>query len=165
MKKIYIARHAKSSWNYGVEDFNRELKKRGRLNAPFMGEKLVSRGTKIEKIICSSAVRTKQTIELMADKIGFDLDFVEYSKDLYLASPKTIIQIIQSVPDSVNELMLVGHNPGVTQAVNFLASEHFENVPTSGVACIIFDFDSWKEVKNNGKLGFFIYPKLFKKTY
>jgi len=61
--------------------------------------------------------------------------------------------------------MLIGHNPGVTQSVNFLASEHFENVPTSGIACIIFDIESWKEVKNNGKLGFFIYPKLFKKTY
>ena len=163
MKKLYIVRHAKTSWKPGVEDFDRTLKKKGKLKAPFMAEKLMSRGAKIEKIIASSANRTTKTAELFAEKIGIETSEITFTKELYLASPKTIIQLIHSVPDEINELMIVAHNPGVTQTVNFLASEHFENIPTSGISCILFDVESWEEIKNNGTLGFFIYPKMFNK--
>ena len=163
MKKLYIVRHAKTSWKTGVEDYDRTLKKKGKLMAPFMAEKLVSRGAKVDKIISSSAKRTTKTSKLFAEKLGIEATEISYTKELYLASPKVIIQLIQSVPDDIDELMIVAHNPGVTQTINFLASEHFENVPTSGIGCILFDVESWEEIKNNGTLGFFIYPKMFKK--
>jgi phosphohistidine phosphatase len=60
--------------------------------------------------------------------------------------------------------MVVAHNPGVTQLVNHLANEHFDNIPTCGVACILFDIDSWSELNNKGTLGFFIFPKMFKQN-
>ena len=163
MKKLYIVRHAKTSWKTGVEDFDRTLKKKGKLNAPFMAEKLLSRGASIDKIISSSAKRTTKTSKLFAEKLEITVSDITFTKELYLASPKTIIQLIQSIPDEINELMIVAHNPGVTQTVNFLANEHFENIPTSGISCILFDIKSWDEVKNNGTLGFFIYPKMFNK--
>ena len=75
-----------------------------------------------------------------------------------------MINTIQSVADEVDELMIVAHNPGVTLVVNYLANEHFENIPTCGMACILFDINSWSEIKNNGTLGFFIYPKMFKQN-
>ena len=164
MKKLYIVRHAKSSWKEGVDDYDRGLKKRGKLNSPFMAGKLISRGAKIEHIICSSAKRTKKTTALMNEVLGLSSSHIELKKELYLASPKTIITQIQKTSDRVNELMIVAHNPGVTQVVNFLANEHFENIPTAGIACILFDIDSWEEIKNNGKLGFFVYPKMFKQN-
>jgi phosphohistidine phosphatase len=162
MKKLYIIRHAKSSWKEGLDDYDRGLKKRGKLNSPFMAEKLTSRGVKIDYIVSSSAKRTKKTTTLMNEVLGLDPTQIEFKKELYLASPKTIITEIQKTDDSVNELMVVAHNPGVTQVVNFLAKEHFENIPTASIACILFGIDSWSEIKNNGKLGFFIYPKMFK---
>lgn len=162
MKKLYIVRHAKSSWKEEVDDYDRGLKKRGKLNSPFMAGKLISRGAKIDHILSSSAKRTKKTTSLMNEVLGLDTTSISYKKELYLASPKTIINQIQNTDSSVNELMVVAHNPGVTQVVNFLAKEHFENIPTAGIACILFDIDSWSEIKNNGKLGFFIYPKMFK---
>ena len=128
-----------------------------------MAEKLVSRGAKVHKIIASSAKRTTKTAKLFAEQLGIETEKITFTKGLYLASPKTIIQLIQSVPDDINELMIVAHNPGVTQTVNFLANEHFENIPTSGIACLLFDVKSWEEIKNNGTLGFFIYPKMFNK--
>ncbi len=164
MKKLYIVRHAKSSWEVGEDDFERSLKKKGKLNAPFMAGKLLSRGVSVEKIISSSAKRTRKTTGLMNQVLGVPEAMVSFNKELYLAPPKEIIKQIQETNDSINELMIIAHNPGVTQVVNFLAKEHFENIPTSGMACILFDIESWSELKNNGKLGFYIYPKMFKQN-
>lgn len=164
MKKLLIVRHAKSSWGDGVEDFDRNLKKKGKVNAPFMAGKLLSRGLNIKQIISSSAVRTMKTTKLINSVLGLNDSKITFQKELYLAPPKTIISTIQSVDDSIDELMIVAHNPGVTQVVNFLANEHYENIPTSGMACILFDIKSWSEIKNNGTLGFFIYPKMFKQN-
>ncbi len=164
MKKLYIVRHAKSSWEVDQDDFDRSLKKKGKLNAPFMARKLLSRGVNVEQIISSSAKRTTKTTGTINQVLGVPETMVSFNKELYLASPKEIIKQIQETNNSVNELMIVAHNPGVTQVVNFLAKEHFENIPTSGMACILFDIESWSDLKNNGKLGFFIYPKMFKQN-
>ena len=164
MKKLFIVRHAKSSWAEGKDDFDRGLKKRGKLNTPFMAGKLISRGVKIDHIISSSAKRTVKTTKLLNEVFGLEESQLEFSKDLYLSSPKTLISKIKKTDDSIDELMVVAHNPGVTQVVNHLAKEHFENIPTCGMACILFDIKSWSELKNNGTLGFFIYPKMFKQN-
>lgn len=162
MKKLFIVRHAKSSWSEDKEDFDRKLKKRGMTDAGFMAEKLLSRGVKIQKIISSSAKRTTDTALIMNDYLGVQSVHVEFTKNLYLASPKEVISLIREMDDNINELMIVAHNPSVTQVVNHLANEHFENIPTLGIACILFDDKSWSTIKNNGKLGFYIFPKMFK---
>ncbi len=162
MKKLFIVRHAKSSWSEGKEDFDRKLKKRGMTDAGFMAEKLMSRGVKIQKIVSSSAKRTTDTTEIMNTYLGIPKKDVSFTNDLYLASPKSMIAQIRETPDDIDELMIVAHNPGVTQVVNHLANEHYENIPTLGIACILFDDKSWSTIKNHGKLGFYIFPKLFK---
>ena len=162
MKKLFIARHAKSSWSEEKEDFDRGLKKRGISNAPFMAEKIISRRANIDKIISSSSKRTKKTTKLFNEVFKINEANIEYTRDLYLASPKKLISIIKDTDDSVDELMIVAHNPAVTLVVNHLANEYFENIPTCGVACILFDINSWSELSNKGTLGFYIYPKLFK---
>ena len=162
MKKLYIVRHSKSPWKPGIDDFSRVLKKQGKLNTSFMAGKLLSRGAKIEHILCSSAIRTTETTQILNETLNVAQQNITFSKELYLASPETLLSHIHSVPDSVNELMIVAHNPGVSQLINFVANEHFEHVPTTGMACITFDVTSWNEIKNNGNLGFLIYPKMFK---
>ncbi len=162
MKKLFIIRHAKSSWSEDKDDFDRKLKKRGMTDAGFMAEKLLSRGAKIQQIVSSSSRRTTDTTQIMNDYIGLRKSKISFTKELYLASPKSVISQIKSMDDSVNELMIVAHNPSVTQVVNHLANEHFDNIPTLGIACILFDDKSWSTIKNNGKLGFYIYPKMFK---
>lgn len=162
MKKLYIVRHAKSSWKNYTDDFERKLKAKGELHAPVIAEKMNSRGAKIESVISSSAKRAKKTAKLMAPVLGIETDLIAFHPELYLASKKTIMHVISQTDDHVNELMLVGHNPGVTDLVNHLAKENFENVPTCGVACVLLDITSWSEISKKGTLGFFIYPKLFK---
>lgn len=162
MKKLYIVRHAKSSWKDHVSDMDRGLKKRGKLNAPLIASKLISRGAKVDAIIYSPAKRTTQTSRLINNILQVPVSNVHMHEGLYLAPPKQLINIIKSTPKNVNELMVIAHNPGVTQLVNFLAKEHFENIPTCGTACVLFDIEDWEEISNIGKLGFFIYPKMFK---
>ena len=129
-----------------------------------MAGKLVSRGVKIDLIVSSSAKRTVKTTKLINEVLGLSKDQIQYSKELYLSSPKTLISSIKKTDDAVDELMIVAHNPGVPQVVNHLVNEHFENTPTCGMTCILFDIDSWSDLKNNGTLGFFIYPKMFKQN-
>jgi phosphohistidine phosphatase len=164
MKKLLIVRHSKTSWKTDRTDFDRNLKTKGETHASFMGDKVLSRGLNIQKVLSSSANRTTQTTNILNKSLHLDAAQITFHKELYLAAPKTIIQHIKEVEDSVDELMIVAHNPGVTQVVNYLANEHFENVPTSGMACLLFDIDSWSEIKNNGTLGFYMYPKMFKQN-
>ena len=95
MKKLYIVRHAKSSWEVGQDDFDRSLKKKGKLNAPFMAGKLLSRGVNVEQIISSSAKRTTKTTGLINQVLGIPESMVSFNKELYLPSQKDIIKQIQ----------------------------------------------------------------------
>lgn len=162
MKKLYIVRHAKSSVKHGESDFDRGLEKTGVQDIGLMATKLHSRGAKIDQLISSAANRTTLTTQIINEVLELPSSKIEFQKELYLASPTTILSEIHSVSSHVNELMVVAHNPGVTQFINYIANEYFDNIPTSGIACITFDITSWSELKNNGNLGFYIYPKMFK---
>lgn len=162
MKKLYIIRHAKSSWKEGEADFDRGLKRKGKITARYMGAKLVSRGANVEQLISSSAKRTRKTTGLLNESLNLSESQITFNPDLYLAASVTIINYLHTLDDSINEVALVGHNPGVTDALNKLAGEHFENMPTSSMGCVIFSVNSWSEINGNGKLGFFIFPKMFK---
>lgn len=162
MKKLFLIRHAKSSWKEAKPDFERGLNRRGKVSAKFMGEKLLSRGAAIDLLIASAAKRTQKTTQLLNDSLNLSSDAIEITEELYLASPREIISMVKRQDASVNELAIVGHNPGITAALNRLSGEHFENMPTCSIGCIIFDVDSWEDIEDSGKLGFFIYPKMFK---
>ncbi len=163
MKKLYLIRHAKSSWDdMLLDDIDRPLNQRGKNDALLIGEKLRSRGVVPERIIVSPAKRTRKTAKRLVKTLGLPKELITNNEQLYLASPKRILEIIHDLPNSVDQAMIIGHNPGITQIVNFLANEHIANVPTSGSACILFDVKYWSDVRNNGKMGFFIYPKMFK---
>ena len=72
MKKLYIIRHAKSSWkDTALDDFKRPLSKRGRKDAPFMAKKLKQKGVMPDVIISSPATRAKTTAELIAKELNF----------------------------------------------------------------------------------------------
>lgn len=162
MKKLYIVRHSKSPWEQGQNDFDRGLVNGDEITTTFMADQLITKGAKINCILSSSANRTTKTTHLINQVLGLAENKIKFHKELYLASPTTILSHIHSVPNSVNELMIVAHNPGVTQLINYVANENFNDIPPTGMACVTFDITSWNELKNNGNLGFFIYPNMFK---
>ena len=163
MKKLYLIRHAKSSWNEpGLSDFERPLNQRGLRDAPFMGKLLKEKKVIVDKIISSPAVRAFTTAKSFAVELDYPLDKIETITEIYEASASEILNILQSVENDVNTLLLFGHNPGFTSLSNYLSDKQIDNLPTCGISVIAFDVKSWKEVNiNTGKLIAFEFPKKY----
>jgi phosphohistidine phosphatase len=162
MKKLYIVRHAKSSWADGsIRDFDRPLNKRGLRDAPKMGEKLSKLGKPIDLIISSPANRAKATAEIIANKIDYPLSKINFNEDLYLASSYEMITIINSIAPSINSAMLVAHNPGMTDLVNVISGYDLDNMPTCGICIIKLFVDDWKAVSpESGETVKYLFPKM-----
>lgn len=162
MKELILIRHAKSSWkDTSLDDFDRPLNKRGKENAPFMAKRLKEKGLNPDLIISSPSLRTKLTLEYFLKEFKYKKDVV-FENSIYEAPYENLLNVIKNVPNSVNQLFFIGHNPGLNDLSDFLLGEFYENIPTSGVLKIVFYTDSWKEIsKNNSKLEFFEYPKMF----
>lgn len=164
MKKLFVLRHAKATSNFIGQDFDKPLAKRGQTSAPIMAQKIISRGIQSPYVLCSGAQRTRQTLNLMNMELKVKENHIEINDQLYLASAAKLLKEIRKTPNSVNELILLAHNPGVSELVNFLSTETISEMPTNGAACILFDEIHWNEINHKkGKLGYFIYPKMFNK--
>lgn len=161
MKKLYLCRHAKSSWkNVRLSDFDRPLNNRGEKSVIKMGKYLRNNNTKPDYIVSSPALRAYTTAKGIAEKLNYDLSNIETNERIYGASVFDLIDIIQNFCDDYKEVMLFGHNPTITYTANELANTNIANVPTCGVATILFDLDNWSEVNmHNGDLLSFDYPK------
>ncbi len=165
MKKLYLIRHAKSSWKErGLRDFDRPLNKRGKRDAPFMGNMLRRKGVKPDLIISSPANRAITTAETVALEINYNPEDIVEDKNIYEAGAGEVIDIINKIDDKHETAMIFGHNPGFTMLANYLSGQRIDNIPTCGIAYIEFPFDSWSEVEiDTGKLVEFEYPKKYLK--
>ena len=159
MKKLYIIRHAKSSWkDFSLDDFDRPLNKRGKLNAPFMGKRLRQDDVLPDIILSSPAKRAKKTAMAISKQIGFSKKII-YDENIYEASVYTLDKIIKAVDDKENILFLFGHNPSLNMLVeNYVNFE--QNIPTCGIIFIEFNCNRWEDIdSSNARLISFDYPK------
>ena len=162
MKRLLLFRHAKSSWNdEGAYDFARTLAPRGERDAPEMGARLRGRGITVDLVLASPAARAKRTASLVAASLGYPEERISLATELYLASPGAILEAIGGQPDSVTTLLVVGHNPGLTELANLLvAGINLDNLPTAGVVAIDCDTSHWVDVVTAPrKLAFYDFPK------
>jgi phosphohistidine phosphatase len=147
MKTLLILRHAKSSWKKpGLTDYDRPLNKRGKLDAPRMGELIREKALVPDLIISSSAKRACQTADRVAQACGYRNE-VRLEDDLYLAYPDVIVRILKLLLDGLNSVMVVGHNPGVEELLR-LSTGHEEVMPTAALAHIILPIRSWSEMNS-----------------
>ena len=103
-------RHAKSSWDFPeLSDHDRPLNKRGRNDAPLMGQQLLSRDVHFDLILTSTAVRALTTATLVAREVDYDREKMQALAEIYKADRRELIKIIQHVPDNINSLLVVGH--------------------------------------------------------
>ena len=162
MKTLYLARHAKSSWKHPeLSDIERPLNKRGKRDAPIIGNLLKEKGVNLDIIISSPAVRARKTAAIIAEIIDYPKSKILIDVNIYESSSSELINIIQGFDDIFNSVMMFGHNPGFTMLNNYLTESFIDNIPTCGVVGIHFN-SSWKKIEGaSGKAFFFIYPKLF----
>jgi phosphohistidine phosphatase len=145
MKTLLILRHAKSSWkNSDLADHDRPLNKRGKRDAPRMGELLVREALVPDLIICSSAKRAKKTTKLLAKESGYEGE-IFFERDLYAAWPEAYINALCAVPDEYERVMIVGHNPGLEDLLALLTGEA-ERMPTAALADISLPIEHWEEL-------------------
>ena len=159
MKKLLIVRHSKSSWSDPyLSDFDRPLNKRGNRDGKLMAEFLLKRINNIDKLISSSSKRTRETSEFFKKKINIKVE--NYTEKLYHASYDDILDLLYQVKDDVRSLMLIGHNPGLTQLVNFFTDINLYNLPTTGIVVINFIIDKWKNIRDSkGNIELIKFPK------
>tara|TARA_B100001996_G_C18647929_1_gene588185 strand:+ start:367 stop:879 length:513 start_codon:yes stop_codon:yes gene_type:complete len=164
MKTLVILRHAKSSWDYPeLSDYERPLNSRGKKDAEMMSFKLSERLGYIDLLISSSSERTKLTYDYFKNKIKFNKEL--FTDELYHASSQKIISVIKGADSEVNSLLVLGHNPGLTETVNILTNHHLYNLPTTGIVIIKFNIISWNkilELDNKGDLEWIKFPKDYK---
>lgn len=161
MKNLILTRHAKSDWsNLHLTDFERELNKRGLMDAPSMGLRILNRQIFIDQIISSPAMRAKQTADIIADSINISSEKIKWDDRLYHASPYVIQDVILETNDEYNCIMIVCHNNGITDFANSLCGMITENIPTCGMVAFEIDCDSWTEfARAKKRLLFYDYPK------
>lgn len=168
MKTLILLRHAKSSWDdLSLRDHERPLAQRGLRAAPAVAAYLRALGAVPDFVLSSTSVRTRQTIQLASDHL--DTPATEFDESLYHAGPGQLLRAAQSVPDAVDTLMLVGHNPGMHECALELASDDspdalmrrlYSKFPTAAVAVLEFDVDRWVDISpGEGLLRHFIRPK------
>ena len=113
-KTIYLARHAKSSWNSDAKnDFDRPLSKRGLKDANRIGLKLRSLDCQPDAIIASPAQRARQTCQILSEYIGFEADQIIWDDAVYAAYTVSLLHTLNAVAESKRAVMLVGHNPSM----------------------------------------------------
>jgi phosphohistidine phosphatase len=166
MKRVYLLRHAKSSWkDDSLPDRDRPLAGRGRRAAKAMARHLETEGIRPDLLLCSSARRTRETLELVKGAWG---DGVETKVDeaLYGASESELLVHLKALPEEVGSVMLIGHNPGLEDLALALASDGAglarmsEKYPTAALATIDLPANRWGTVRRrSGELVGFVRPK------
>lgn len=123
-----LLRHAKSDWPDGVPDHERPLASRGRRDAPTMGRWLRAEGHVPDHVVCSTALRTRQTWELVQPELHTAPSTV-FEPRVYAASVRQLAEVVGSAPEAARTLLLVGHNPGIEEfAVTLAAANASANV-------------------------------------
>jgi len=158
MKTLYIVRHAKAV-PHSNHDFERTLAERGEKEAGAMGDKLRQREIHPTLILTSPAARTKATADLIAHGIQYDVAAIATDRRLYNAEPDKILRVVRETSAEIESLMIVGHNPGITEFANGIFRTAVTSFPTCGVAGGSVNVQSWKDLKwGSGDQEFFEEP-------
>jgi phosphohistidine phosphatase len=160
-KQLILVRHGKSDWaTGGISDFDRPLNHRGHKNAPEMAERLSKKALVPQLIVSSPAKRALTTAKHFGDVWKMPQQDIQQESDIYEANPTALLHVVNRLNNSYERVALFGHNPGLTDFVNYLADAHIYNMPTAGLAVIDFPVDDWAEVsQHTGKLFLFDAPK------
>lgn len=161
-RTLIVIRHAKTEEQKEHQtDFERNLTERGKNNAQQMAKRLADKGYQPDLILTSSANRTEQTTEIVKKAGRFSSAKKQSTQELYHATPDKIESAIMSVDDEVQTLMVVGHNPGISEFVFDCDSKSISSsMPTSAVAVFTFKADNWQAFPTAKKtLALFDYPK------
>jgi phosphohistidine phosphatase len=151
VKHLYLLRHAKSSWkDVSLPDHDRPLAGRGRRATVAIARHLREQGIQPELVLCSTARRARETLEGIEPALGTAALCLE--DELYAAGAPGLLERLRRVPDQVESVMLIGHNPGLEDLALGLArpspvaSDLATKYPTGALATVAFSASTWHEL-------------------
>jgi phosphohistidine phosphatase len=165
VRTLYLLRHAKSSWkDESLPDRERPLATRGRKAAERMSEHLRNEGVAPDLVLCSPALRARETLERVSPGLGGDVE-TEFEDELYGAGAHELLALLRKLPPAVGSALLIGHNPALEQLASSLAGsgarleELRHKYPTSALATVAFE-GAWNELRPGGaELTGFVKPR------
>ena len=158
MKQLILIRHAKSSWEAPLRDFDRPLTSKGIEDAHLVSSHIENQIPKSFLMWTSPARRAYETAIIFSQNISFPLESILLKEELYTFDERKLEQIIHSCSDDYDHLIVFVHNEAITNFVNKFGDIFIDNVSTSGFVNIIFEQNSWKEIKN-GTTKEVIFPR------
>jgi phosphohistidine phosphatase len=169
MKMLSILRHAKSSWDEAaLTDFERPLAPRGRKAAPLMGRHMREIGIAPDLVLCSAAVRTRETASLALQELGDPQPPVTYDINIYEATADVLMATLRGVPSEVGHVLLIGHNPGLQNLILALTggrlqgrhAEIAEKLPTAALVLMELAIPDWQRIgRDCGTVRHFSTPR------
>ncbi len=120
-RQLLVLRHAKSAWDTdAATDFERPLAKRGKKDAPRMGQWLREYELVPDHVVCSPAERARQTAVAVCKQLGLDKKTIHWDEHIYLGTTEALLQVLGDCPPAAGRVMIVGHNPGLEDLVEYL---------------------------------------------
>ncbi|TKB45079.1 SixA phosphatase family protein [Thalassotalea mangrovi] len=174
MKTLHLLRHAKSSWDDPhLDDQQRPLNQRGIDDCQLMAPALMGVGCCFEHAYCSTAIRAKRTLQLISEhhfEPGMErlisasqLASVSIDSSLYTFDWGEALDYCQALPETIDQALLVGHNPAFTELHDYLSTEHIEHLPTCAYVRLECAVNDWQELTRNcARTRYFITPKMLK---
>ncbi len=160
--RLTLVRHAKTEpARADQEDWDRVLEPRGQRDAPEMARRLKQYEPRPDRVLSSPAVRAVTTATIMVRELGVSAQKVQQDERLYLASPKDMLAVIHELGGRARHLMVVGHNPGITEFADRISSERsVDNLPTGAIYTLQFEIKEWSELEwSSGIDAELDYPK------
>lgn len=166
MRTLFLFRHAKSSWDDpSLSDHERPLADRGIRTTPVMADHLRDGGIVPDVVLCSSARRTRETLDLLGDAVPDDCD-VRFEDALYAASAEALLERLRALPDEAHRVMVIGHNPGLQDLALLLVGSGdrrdrmAKKFPTAALATLHVATGGWSELAAGcAELTDFVRPK------
>jgi phosphohistidine phosphatase len=168
MKTLILMRHAKSAWDAPeLSDIDRPVAPRGLAAGEKMAGWLKKQKLSPQLILCSTARRARDTLDLIRPALPKTVK-TRLMQELYMALPRQILTCLAKAPDSLNEVLVIGHNPGMHDFASWVigngekkaVSDLRKKFPTAAVAVITFDTDKWASLDGEaGTLKMFVTPK------
>jgi len=146
VKTLFLVRHAKSSRNEpALQDKDRPLNNRGKRDAPKMGKRLAKREVMPDLILSSPAKRALKTAQLIAKKLDYKLQDIVVDERLYATGADELLHLIRKLGAKPKSVMLVGHNPELTELAHHLSSK-ITHLPTCAIAEFTIEAKSWTTI-------------------
>lgn len=159
-KNLLLIRHADAKHDIKRSDFERKLSSLGEHEATIMSQRLLNYG-KItpELILCSPARRTIQTGKIFSENDALLFSKIQPENMIYEASAGTLLSLINHVDNKYNNVALIGHNPGLSEIIDYLSDSFIGDIPTSGIVHLKFDVADWASIEaGSGHVAWKAFP-------